>query len=88
MTAHQTVVYNEFTGGRQQRTCKDYLENQKFESKDRGKRHPRRCKWDRSKDGCHRNSSCAYLYGVQSNQEVGNVGNVDVIGTDDCQCSV
>jgi hypothetical protein len=66
--------------------CKDYLEHQKCDAKVFGKRHPRRCKWDQSKEGCQRNLSCAYLHGVKSNQEIGNVGNVDVIGTNDYQC--
>ena len=53
--------------------CKDYLEHQKCDAKVCGKRHPRRCKWDQSKEGCQRNLSCAYLHVVKSNQEVGNV---------------
>jgi hypothetical protein len=58
-------------------------QNQKCESKECCKRHPGRCKWDQSKEGCKRNLSCAYLHGVQSNKEVVNVANVN-LGVYEC----
>ena len=66
--------------------CQDYLEHQKCETKGCGKRHPRRCKWDQSKEGCKRNLDCVYLHGVQSNEEVENVGNMNVNVAEDYQC--
>ena len=52
--------------------CRDYIDNQRCESKKCLFRHPKVCKWWKSKEGCKRQSGCDYLHVTLANDDLKN----------------
>ena len=42
--------------------CKDYMKNLKCDNKDCPDRHPKVCKWQKTRSGCRRGDECEYLH--------------------------